>query len=74
MLALDGITEGFSSWLQSYTTEDSDASSGWAAGVIAGVTIALVVVVVIIIVLLWKFQRYVKWLLMRIHHDIWRPR
>ncbi|CDH54374.1 hypothetical protein RO3G_02372 [Lichtheimia corymbifera JMRC:FSU:9682] len=74
VLALDSITEGYSSWLQSYTAEDSDSSSGWSPGVIAGVTIALVVVVIILIVLLWKFQRYVRWLVMRIHHDIWRPR
>lgn len=74
VLALDSITEGYSSWLQSYTADDSDSSSGWSPGVIAGVTIALVVVVIILVVLLWKFQRYVRWLVMRIHHDIWRPR
>lgn len=29
---------------------------------------------VIILFLLWKFQSYVRWLVVRIHNDIWKPR
>ncbi|KAI8335401.1 hypothetical protein BC941DRAFT_355605 [Chlamydoabsidia padenii] len=62
------------SWLQSFNSDNSDTSSGLSTGVIVGVTIACVVLLVIILFLLWKFQAYVRFLVTRIHSDIWKPR
>ncbi|CAO3589874.1 unnamed protein product [Absidia cylindrospora] len=62
------------SWLQSFSAEDESSSSGLSTGVIVGVTIACVVLLVIILFLLWKFQAYIRFLVTRIHSDIWKPR
>ncbi|KAI8333639.1 hypothetical protein BC941DRAFT_380106 [Chlamydoabsidia padenii] len=61
------------SWLQSFTDNNS-SSWGLSTGVIVGVSIACVVLFIIICFLLWKFGRYLRWLIMRIHSDIWKPR
>ncbi|KAI9321079.1 hypothetical protein BX666DRAFT_1914183 [Dichotomocladium elegans] len=64
-----------SSWLQSFDdSESSSSSSGASAGLIAGVTIAGVALLCIILFLLWRFQSYFRWFVVRIHHDIWKPR
>ncbi|KAI9495036.1 hypothetical protein BDB00DRAFT_266955 [Zychaea mexicana] len=61
-------------WLQTFEPEESEESSGLSAGVIAGICIAAVVLLLIILFLLWRFQSYVRWLVTRLHGDIWRPR
>ncbi|KAL9543139.1 hypothetical protein MBANPS3_008258 [Mucor bainieri] len=62
-------------WLQTFEpTKDDEANSGLSGGVIAGVTIACVALVAIIVFLIWRFQGYVRWLVKRIHRDIWKPR
>ncbi|KAG0844286.1 hypothetical protein G6F18_002012 [Rhizopus arrhizus] len=43
-------------------------------GLIAGVTVAGIVLLLIILFLIWKFQSYLRWLVVRIHNDIWKPR
>lgn len=63
-----------SKWLQSFDESDNDSGSGVSGGLIAGVTIAAVVLLCIILFLLWRFQSYIRWLALRIHHDIWKPR
>ncbi|PHZ17864.1 galactose oxidase [Rhizopus microsporus ATCC 52813] len=60
-------------WLQNFQAQTVPGSSV-SAGLIAGVTVACVVVVIILLFLLWKFQSYVRWLIKRIHRDIWKPR
>ncbi|KAG1465708.1 hypothetical protein G6F56_004831 [Rhizopus delemar] len=62
------------SWLQTFDSSSSSSGSSVSKGVIAGVTVAAVVLLVIILFLLWKFQRYLRWLVSRIHNDIWKPR
>lgn len=62
------------SWLQQFGESSSGSSSGVSKGLIAGVTVAGVVLLLIILFLLWKFQSYVRWLVVRIHNDIWKPR
>ncbi|KAG1149970.1 hypothetical protein G6F37_000920 [Rhizopus arrhizus] len=64
-------------WLQSFSTEGSHSlsnSSSLSGGIIAGIVIACVVVALIVLLLLWRFQTYIRWLFMRIHKDIWKPR
>ncbi|KAH8555087.1 hypothetical protein BGW37DRAFT_419527 [Umbelopsis sp. PMI_123] len=61
-------------WLNSASDTGNDSSSGVSTGVIVGVAIAGAVVVLIILFLLWKFQRYIRFLVTRIHSDIWKPR
>ncbi|RCI04781.1 hypothetical protein CU098_012460 [Rhizopus stolonifer] len=63
-----------SSWIQSFKPTSTSTSSGLSGGIIAGVTIACVALVVIILFLLWRFQSYARWLVKRIHRDIWKPR
>ncbi|KAI8989592.1 hypothetical protein BDB01DRAFT_718454 [Pilobolus umbonatus] len=63
-----------SSWLQSFEGTSSNGDGSVSKGLIAGVTVAAVVLFLIILFLLWKFQSYVRWLITRIHHDIWKPR
>lgn len=63
-----------SAWLQSFTSNNNSSSSGLSTGVIVGVTVACVVLLVIILFLLWKFQAYIRFLVTRIHSDIWKPR
>ncbi|CAO3591693.1 unnamed protein product [Absidia cylindrospora] len=63
-----------SSWLQSFSNTEDSGSSGLSTGVIVGVTIACVVLLVIILFVLWKFQAYIRFLVTRIHSDIWKPR
>ncbi|KAI9261990.1 hypothetical protein BY458DRAFT_439368 [Sporodiniella umbellata] len=60
-------------WLQSFGASSNNSSS-ISKGVIAGVTVAAVVLLAIVLFLLWKFQRYFRWFVARIHHDIWKPR
>ncbi|KAI8138865.1 hypothetical protein BJV82DRAFT_629048 [Fennellomyces sp. T-0311] len=62
------------SWLQTFERQEVEESSGLSAGVIAGITIAAVVLLIIILFLLWRFKSYVRWLVTRLHGDIWRPR
>ncbi|KAG1556680.1 hypothetical protein G6F47_006263 [Rhizopus delemar] len=62
------------SWLQSFSTSNSSSSSSLSGGIIAGIVIACVVVALIVLFLLWRFQSYIRWLFMRIHKDIWKPR
>lgn len=69
--ALD--TQTFS-WVRSFTGDSDSYSFGLSTGVIVGVSIACVVLFIIICFLLWRFSRYVRWLLTRIHSDIWKPR
>ncbi|KAG0175531.1 Acyl-CoA-binding domain-containing protein 5 [Apophysomyces sp. BC1015] len=61
------------SWLQSFNAPNQ-SSGGVSAGLIAGVTVAAVVLAAIILFLLWRFWAYVRWLVSRIHADIWKPR
>ncbi|RCI01423.1 hypothetical protein CU098_003405 [Rhizopus stolonifer] len=63
-----------SSWLQSFQESSSSSDSSVSKGLIAGVTVAGVVLLIIILFLLWKFQSYVRWLVVRVHNDIWKPR
>ncbi|CAO3628351.1 unnamed protein product [Cunninghamella blakesleeana] len=56
------------------STESGNSSSGLSGGVIAGITIACVVLALIILFVLWKFQKYIRFLVTRIHNDIWKPR
>lgn len=63
-----------SSWLQSFSDSNSSGDGSVSKGLIAGVTVAAVVLLVIILFLLWKFQSYIRWLVVRIHNDIWKPR
>ncbi|KAG2225048.1 hypothetical protein INT45_003248 [Circinella minor] len=60
-------------WLRSFD-EQEEESSGLSSGVIAGIVIASVVLLIIMLFLLWRFQSYVRWMVTRIHGDIWRPR
>jgi hypothetical protein len=60
--------------LQSFDASTSSGDGSVSAGLIAGVTVAAVVLLVIILFLLWKFQSYIRWLVVRIHNDIWKPR
>ncbi|KAI9285708.1 hypothetical protein BC943DRAFT_277566 [Umbelopsis sp. AD052] len=61
-------------WIDSASDTDNDSSSGVSTGVIVGVAVAGGVVVLIILFLLWKFQRYIRFMVTRIHSDIWKPR
>ncbi|RCH94210.1 hypothetical protein CU097_006673 [Rhizopus azygosporus] len=61
------------SWLQSFNSSGSGDNSV-SKGLIAGVTVAAVILLIIILFLLWKFQSYLRWLIVRIHNDIWKPR
>ncbi|KAG2214245.1 hypothetical protein INT47_000801 [Mucor saturninus] len=61
-------------WLQSFSESSSSGDGSVSKGLIAGVTVAAVVLLVIILFLLWKFQSYIRWLVTRIHNDIWKPR
>ncbi|OBZ88226.1 RING finger protein B [Choanephora cucurbitarum] len=63
-----------SSWVQSFDQSSSSSNQTISKGLIAGVTVAGVVLLIIILFLLWKFQSYVRWLVVRIHNDIWKPR
>ncbi|KAI9480292.1 MAG: hypothetical protein EXX96DRAFT_561977 [Benjaminiella poitrasii] len=63
-----------STWLQSFEESNGSGDGSVSKGLIAGVTIAGVVLLVIILFLLWKFQSYIRWLIVRIHNDIWKPR
>ncbi|KAI8333090.1 hypothetical protein BC941DRAFT_401803 [Chlamydoabsidia padenii] len=64
------------SWLQSFGGggDDTSSSFGLSTGVIVGVTIACVVLLIIILFLLYKFQAYVRFIITRVHSDIWKPR
>lgn len=68
------FTPNDNKWLQTFSDNTNDSSTGVSAGLIAGVTIAGVVLLCIILFLLWRFQSYLRWLVVRIHHDIWKPR
>ncbi|CEP15044.1 hypothetical protein [Parasitella parasitica] len=61
-------------WLQSFSGSRSSGDGSVSKGLIAGVTVAAVVLLVIILFLVWKFQSYIRWLVVRIHNDIWKPR
>lgn len=61
-------------WIQTFDDTAESNESGLTAAVIAGITIAAVVLLLIILFLLWRFQRYIRWLIVRIHNDIWQPR
>lgn len=61
-------------WLDSSADADGDSSSGLSTGVIVGVAVACAVVVAILLFVVWKFQRYIRFLVARIHADIWKPR
>ncbi|KAI7873938.1 uncharacterized protein EV154DRAFT_430556 [Mucor mucedo] len=60
-------------WIQSFNSNDNHRS-GLSGGIIAGITVACFVLVVIILFLLWKFQRFIRWALCRLHRNIWKPR
>lgn len=62
------------SWLQTFGNEDTSSSSGLSTGVIVGITIACVVLLIIILFFVWKFQAYIRFIVSRIHADIWKPR
>ncbi|ORZ06846.1 hypothetical protein BCR42DRAFT_426552 [Absidia repens] len=62
------------SWVRSFTGDDNSYSFGLSTGVIVGVSIACVVLLIIICFLAWRFGRYIRWLITRIHSDIWKPR
>ncbi|KAI7850698.1 hypothetical protein BDC45DRAFT_487490 [Circinella umbellata] len=59
-------------WLRSF--DEQEETSGLSSGVIAGIVIASVVLLIIILFLLWRFQSYFRWIVTRIHGDLWRPR
>lgn len=61
-------------WIHDFDGQSDSGSSGLSTGVIVGVSIACVVLAVIIIFALWKFQKYIRFLIVRIHNDIWKPR
>ncbi|KAI9302309.1 hypothetical protein BJ944DRAFT_242482 [Cunninghamella echinulata] len=61
-------------WIHDFDGQSDSGSSGLSTGVIVGVSIACVVLAVIIIFVLWKFQKYIRFLIVRIHNDIWKPR
>ncbi|KAG1275749.1 hypothetical protein G6F65_009697 [Rhizopus arrhizus] len=63
-----------SSWLQSFDSSSSSSDGTVSKGLIAGVTVAGIVLLLIILFLIWKFQSYLRWLVVRIHNDIWKPR
>ncbi|KAI8377308.1 hypothetical protein BD560DRAFT_367080 [Blakeslea trispora] len=63
-----------SSWLQSFDQNSHSSDGTVSKGLIAGVTVAGVVLLIIILFLLWKFQSYVRWVVVRVHNDIWKPR
>ncbi|KAI9470033.1 MAG: hypothetical protein EXX96DRAFT_532376 [Benjaminiella poitrasii] len=62
------------SWLQTFEPTNESSGSRLSGGAIAGVTIGCIVIVIIILFLLWRFQGYFRWLVKRIHRDIWKPR
>ncbi|KAI7868837.1 hypothetical protein BDF14DRAFT_1788236 [Spinellus fusiger] len=62
------------SWLQSFSETRETSYAGLSSGVIAGVTIAAIVLAVIILFLVWRFWSYVRWLIEKVHKDIWKPR
>ncbi|CAO3590366.1 unnamed protein product [Absidia cylindrospora] len=62
------------SWVRSFTSDDNSYSFGLSTGVIVGVSITCVVLFIIICLLAWRFGRYIRWLITRIHSDIWKPR
>ncbi|KAJ2964831.1 hypothetical protein NQZ79_g247 [Umbelopsis isabellina] len=61
-------------WLDSSADAEGGSSSGLSTGVIVGVAVACAVVVAILLFVIWKFQRYIRFLVTRIHADIWKPR
>jgi hypothetical protein len=61
-------------WIDSASESDGESSSGVSTGVIIGVAVAGGILVLIILFLLWKFQKYIRFLVTRIHADIWKPR
>ncbi|GAB5594037.1 hypothetical protein Unana1_08937 [Umbelopsis nana] len=61
-------------WLNSASDSGADSSSGVSTGVIVGVAVAGAIVILILLFLLWKFQKYLRFLVTRIHADIWKPR
>ncbi|KAI8076916.1 uncharacterized protein BX664DRAFT_287828 [Halteromyces radiatus] len=69
--ALDTFTD---SWLQSFTDSGSTNWYGLSTGVIIGVSVVCAFILIIICILLWKFGHHIKWIIYRIHSDIWKPR
>ncbi|CAO3699858.1 unnamed protein product [Rhizopus stolonifer] len=61
------------SWLQTFSTT-STSSSSLSGGAIAGIVVACVIAGIILLFLLWRFQMNIRWLLMRIYKNIWKPR
>ncbi|KAI9276084.1 hypothetical protein BY458DRAFT_506317 [Sporodiniella umbellata] len=61
-------------WLQSFVPITGTPSSNLSGGAIAGIVIACIIVGILLLFLLWRCQAYLRWLFMRIHKDIWKPR
>ncbi|KAI9312370.1 hypothetical protein BX666DRAFT_1986808 [Dichotomocladium elegans] len=70
VLDLDHFT-----WLQSYDPNQFTTPSSKLSGeVIAGIVVASIAFVSLALFLIWRFRAYLRWLITRIHQDLWRPR
>ncbi|ORX53646.1 galactose oxidase [Hesseltinella vesiculosa] len=66
-------TSGYN-WLQSFSGTNGGNGSSLSTGAIVGVAVGCAVVVAIVGFLLYRFWGFFKFLVMRIHSDIWSPR
>lgn len=65
-------------WVQNTTTgqisEDQQTSNSIAKGVIAAIVIVCVFAVAMALFLIWRFRHRVRRIVIRVHHDFWKPR
>ncbi|KAG0187212.1 hypothetical protein DFQ28_006712 [Apophysomyces sp. BC1034] len=62
-------------WVTSiFEAENPGLLGGLSGGAIAGIVVGSIVLASIIILCLWRFWTYIRWLIIRIHKDIWQPR
>ncbi|KAI8069660.1 hypothetical protein BC940DRAFT_332183 [Gongronella butleri] len=63
-------------WLETFdqSTLDNAGGSGLTPGQMAAVIVCVLIGMLLIGLFFWRFGKYVKFILLNLHHDIWRPR
>ncbi|KAF7725488.1 hypothetical protein EC973_009588 [Apophysomyces ossiformis] len=75
VLELPEARNGQWAWVTNiYQQQSASFISGLSGGAIAGIVIGSIVLASIILLCLWRFWTYIRWLIVRIHRDIWQPR